>query len=40
MLQLERSLHETLPIGLEEGQSVYVDIQVENGLEPPPYEPF
>jgi hypothetical protein len=38
MLQLERSLHENLPIGPEEGQSFYIDVQVEQGLAPPPYE--
>jgi hypothetical protein len=38
MLQLERSLHENLPIGPEEGQSFYIDMQVEKGLMPPPYE--
>jgi hypothetical protein len=38
MLKLERSLHETMPIGPEEGQSVYIDIQVEKGYSPPPYD--
>jgi hypothetical protein len=38
MLGLERSLHENLPIGPEEGQSFYGGIQEENGLKPPPYE--
>jgi RHS repeat-associated protein len=37
MLQLERSLHETMPIGPEEGQSFYIQKQVNNGLKPPPY---
>ena len=34
MLQLERSLHETLPLGSEEGQSFYIKIQLEKGLRP------
>jgi RHS repeat-associated protein len=38
MLELERSLHENMPIGPEEGQSGYIDIQVEKGYAPPPYE--
>jgi RHS repeat-associated protein len=37
MLALERSLHETLPIGPEEGQTFYIGIQVARGLRPPPY---
>jgi hypothetical protein len=37
MLALERSLHETLPIGPEEGQTFYVWTQVAKGLRPPPY---
>lgn len=37
ILQLERNLHETLPIGPEEGQKVYIQKQVEQGLKPPPY---
>ena len=37
MLSLERSLHETLPIGPEEGQLFYIQKQIENGLKPPPY---
>lgn len=37
MLQLERNLHETLPIGPQEGQRFYLQKQVENGLTPPPY---
>jgi RHS repeat-associated protein len=39
MLQLERNLHETLPIGPEEGQSFYIQKQIEKGLVPPPYAP-
>jgi hypothetical protein len=38
MLGLERSLHENMPIGPEEGQSVYIDIQAGKGLSTPPYE--
>jgi RHS repeat-associated protein len=37
MLALERKLHETLPIGLEEAQSIYIKIQKALGLLPPPY---
>jgi hypothetical protein len=37
MLALERSLHETLPFGPEEGQLFYIQKQVANGLRPPPY---
>jgi hypothetical protein len=37
MLALERSLHETLPVGPEEGQMFYIGIQVAKGLRPPPY---
>ena len=37
MLALERSLHEWLPIGPEEGQAFYVLKQIANGLRPPPY---
>ncbi|WP_218030600.1 Hint domain-containing protein, partial [Sinomonas atrocyanea] len=37
MLALERDLHSTLPIGPEEGQSIYVQIQIKKGLLPPPY---
>ena len=37
MLQLERALHETLPIGPEEGQFFYILKQLESGLIPPPY---
>jgi hypothetical protein len=39
MLRLERNLHETLPIGPEEGQSFYIQKQIERGLKPPPYNP-
>jgi RHS repeat-associated protein len=39
MLQLERNLHETLPIGPEEGQGFYIQKQIENALKPPPYSP-
>ena len=38
MLALERSLHETLPIGPEEGQMFYVQKQVARGLAAPPYD--
>lgn len=37
MLKLERDLHETLPIGPEEGQKFYIKKQVAKGLKPPPY---
>ncbi len=37
MLSLERSLHETLPIGPEEGQNFYIQKQLAKGLRPPPY---
>ena len=37
MLELERNLHETLPIGPEEGQKFYIQIQINKGLRPPPY---
>jgi hypothetical protein len=37
MLELERNLHENLPIGPEEGQTFYIWIQVAKGLRPPPY---
>ena len=37
MLQLERSLHSTLPIGPEEGQTFYIQQQIDQGLQPPPY---
>ncbi|WP_345184836.1 hypothetical protein [Microbacterium panaciterrae] len=36
MLALERSLHESLPIGPEEGQLFYIQRQISNGLRPPP----
>lgn len=39
MLQLERNLHETLPIGPEEAQKFYIQKQIEKGLNPPPYNP-
>ena len=39
MLQLERNLHETLPIGSEEGQKFYIQMQINKGLAPPPYNP-
>ena len=39
MLGLERNLHETLPIGPEEGQSIYIQIQIDKGLTPLPYQP-
>jgi len=38
MLRLERSLHETLPLGPEERQLFYIQKQVEAGLRPPPYQ--
>lgn len=37
MLALERSLHETLPIGPQEGQLFYIQKQIANGFRPPPY---
>jgi hypothetical protein len=37
MLGLERELHETLPIGPEEGQKFYIQHQVSQGLRAPPY---
>jgi hypothetical protein len=37
MLELERNLHETLPIGPEEGQKFYIQKQINKGLRPPPY---
>lgn len=37
MLQLERKIHETLPIGPEEAQKFYIQKQVQKGLKPPPY---
>jgi hypothetical protein len=37
MLSLERNLHETMPIGPEEGQSFYKDIQAQKGYSVPPY---
>ena len=38
MLQLERNLHSTLPIGPEERQSAYIGIQVAKGYQAPPYK--
>jgi hypothetical protein len=38
MLELERNVHETLPIGPEEGQRFYIERQREKGLKTPPYE--
>jgi hypothetical protein len=38
MLKLERNLHETLPIGPEELQKFYIQIQTDKGLLPPPYK--
>ena len=38
MLSLERRIHETLPIGREEGQSIYIGVQARKGLRPPPYD--
>ena len=38
MLRLERSLHETLPVGPEEGQLFYIQKQIDKGLKPPPYQ--
>jgi len=38
MLRLERNVHETLPIGLEEGQKCYIGVQVKKGLKAPPYK--
>ena len=40
MLALERELYETLPIGAEEGQSFYIQLQVAKGLLPPWLYPF
>ncbi|MGC4089428.1 MAG: RHS repeat-associated core domain-containing protein [Polyangiaceae bacterium] len=37
MLKLERKVHETLPVGSEEGQLFYIQKQVQKGLKPPPY---
>jgi hypothetical protein len=37
MLALERSLHEALPIGPEEGQQFYIQNQISKGLRAPPY---
>jgi hypothetical protein len=38
MLQIERTLHENLPIGPEEGQRFYIKKQIDKGLKSPPYE--
>jgi hypothetical protein len=38
MLALERALHETLPIGKEEGQEMYKAKQAAKGLKTPPYD--
>ena len=37
MLALERNAHKTLPIGPEEGQTVYEGIQAAKGYKVPPY---
>ena len=37
MLQLERNLHSTLPIGPQEGQAFYIQQQINKGLKSPPY---
>ncbi len=37
ILALERNLHRSLPLGLEEGQKAHGRIQAANGLRPPPY---
>ena len=39
MLKLERDRHETLPIGREEAQKFYIQMQIDRGLMPPPYAP-
>jgi hypothetical protein len=39
MLRLEREIHETLPIGPEEGQKFYIQKQVQKGLLPPSQYP-
>jgi hypothetical protein len=38
MLELGRNVHETLPIGAEEGQMFYIQKKIEQGLTPPPYK--
>jgi curved DNA-binding protein CbpA len=38
MLDLERSLHATLPVGPEERQSGYVNVQANKGYKIPPYK--
>jgi hypothetical protein len=40
MLYLERLLHETMPIGPREGQSAYIQIQVDKGYVPPSQYPI
>jgi RHS repeat-associated protein len=40
MLGLERQLHETLPLGPEERQSFYIQMQIQKGLLPPSQYPF
>ncbi len=37
MLSLERILHKTLPIGIQEGQAFYINIQKSLGFKIPPY---
>jgi hypothetical protein len=37
MLKMERALHSTLPIGSEEGQKAYIELQKAKGLKSPPY---
>ncbi len=37
MLAIERSLHETPPIGPEKGHLFYIQKQIANGLRPSPY---
>lgn len=39
MLELERTLHERLPIGPEEAQKFCIQKQIDQGLKPPPYGP-
>ncbi|MBX9703203.1 MAG: hypothetical protein K2X39_03530 [Silvanigrellaceae bacterium] len=38
MLRLERNLHSTLPIGPEERQKGYINIQAAKGYKIPPYK--
>ena len=35
--KLGAKLHETLPIGPEERQMFYIEMQMQKGLQPPPY---